>query len=644
MSDSAAPLLPHASLEQLRKQAKELLQQYRAGEETARSRFSGMTRARPVTLADAQFVLARERGFQTWAALKHHVQEIWPSRLEFYSNFAEDIVRVCQTGDAVALERIRERFGSNFTFEQVRTQVVRRLGAASLDSLSLVDARLFVARLYGFASWTDFESSIAQRPARPGPTAHGLSPTPPFYRIDWAENWIEPRPPLSSRDWDEIFDAMREHRITGLRAAGQMTDAVLERLAGLDFVTLLHLEGSQRVTGAGLVHLARMPRLERLNLTGCSITDNDLSILRQLPGLREFYLYHHSGISDAGLANLAFCTLLERVDLLGCASGDGVIRALSGKPRLRHFKSGDQVTDVGLALLHHFPVFKTWQGGEPGFSLMGFEAEPNYLLLRGALTDQGMASLAGLDGLFALNLDDSRLGITAAGLVPLSALPHLGWLGFDATDETMAPIAALPRLRMLMCQDTRAGDVGFTALSRSRTIEYIWGRRCHNLTGPGFAALAGIPSLRGLSVSCKNVDDAALSMLPRFPSLIEFMPMDVPDEGFRHISRCENLESLWCMYCRETGDAATEHIAGLPCLKSYYAGQTRITDRTLHILSRMQSLERLTFWSCAGVTDAGVSSLVSLPRLRELSLESMPAVTRKVVASFPGHVRVNFST
>ncbi|SPE41084.1 hypothetical protein SBA3_4090002 [Candidatus Sulfopaludibacter sp. SbA3] len=39
------------------------------------------------------------------------------------------------------------------------------------------------------------------------------------------------------------------------------------------------------------------------------------------------------------------------------------------------------------------------------------------------------------------------------------------------------------------------------------------------------------------------------------------------------------------MYCRETGDAATEHIGSLSKLKKYYAGKTRITDGSLNLCS-----------------------------------------------------------
>ena len=76
------------------------------------------------------------------------------------------------------------------------------------------------------------------------------------------------------------------------------------------------------------------------------------------------------------------------------------------------------------------------------------------------------------------------------------------------------------------------------------------------------------------------------------------------------------------MDCRDTTDAATEQIAELAKLKTYYAGQTKITDRSLEILSRMVSLERLEFWNCARITNAGAAVLARLPRLREVTFEA----------------------
>lgn len=323
-----------------------------------------------------------------------------------------------------------------------------------------------------------------------------------------------------------------------------------------------------------------------------------------------------------------------------------MIAALGGKPRLRYLKTGRGVTDAGIRQLHWIPAFTAWQGGEIEYGLMSPDSGPTHLLVDGPFSDAGFAGLAGLDGLFGLSVFWHSPNLTSNGLAALAGMASLGFLGCEGKicdDVAMRHIAAIPRLRMLMGQGAVASNAGFEALSRSETIEYFWGRDCPNLGGPGFAALASMPALQGIAVTLKNVDDAGLSALPRFPSLTKLMPMDVSDDGFRHVGRCERLESLWCMYCRDTGDVATEHIRGLPRLQTYYAGATQITDRSLEILGGMESLEKLEFWACTGVTNAGVAALKALPRLKELSLDGLPQVTRDVAGVFPATVRVRYS-
>jgi hypothetical protein len=334
------------------------------------------------------------------------------------------------------------------------------------------------------------------------------------------------------------------------------------------------------------------------------------------------------------------------VNLLGSPTGDGAIAALRGKPHLRYFKTGRLVTDAGLPMLHDFPVFKSWQGGEPRYDLMSFgDTGPNFVMLDGPFTNAGLATVAGLEGVFGLGLFWHVSALTPDGLRPLAQLPNLGALGCEGKlcdDTAMRHIAAIPRLRMLMAQGAVAGDDGFAALSRSQTIEYIWGRECPNLRGRGFAALASMPALEGLAVSCKLVDDDALATLPRFPALTWLLPMDVSDDGFRHVGKCVQLEKLTCMYCRDTGDVATGHIAGLPKVREYYAGQTQITDRSLEILSTMPSLESIELSACAGISDAGLVYLARLPRLRKVSVNATARVTRAGIAVFPAGVHVDF--
>lgn len=115
--------------------------------------------------------------------------------------------------------------------------------------------------------------------------------------------------------------------------------------------------------------------------------------------------------------------------------------------------------------------------------------------------------------------------------------------------------------------------------------------------------------------------------------------MDVPDAGYRHIAGCDGLESLILMYCRDTTDAATEHITGLPRLAYYFNSYTRITDRTPELLSAMDPLERVTFDTCHGLTNEGVARLARLPNLRELRV-SGKGITSEVRRAFPARVRV----
>lgn len=639
-------ITPQTTLDNLKKEAKRWLKALRDEAPDARARFERAHPDAPLRpgLRDVQHALAREYGFAGWALLKAAIATRSTARSAAeYEQVALDLVAAHDSGDADALERLRQHYGKPLTHADIRASVWSRVYAVRQRTsrtgerrLEVFEAQELIAREAGFGNWAAFLEAIAE--GRPAP---GKS-----YEIDRKENAIRPRRVLAAGEWEALIGLMKEERITSLDAGSQITDELLGRVAELDHVTRLQLEGSRQLTDDGLRHLARMPQLREIDLSGCVLTDRALEVLRHLPNLRRFHMRWQGGISDAGVANLAFCEQLENVDLMGTHTGDGAIRALAGKPSLRRFKSGRLVTDTGLALLHDFPVFKAWQGGEVKLSLMEYEAGPNHLMLDGPFTNAGVASLIGLDGLFGLSFFWHALAITPAALTPLIQLPNLGflvWEGKLCDDAAMRSIGAMPRLRMLIAQEPAATDDGFAALARSRTLEYLWGRECPNLTGRGFAALSRMPALRGLGVSCKGVDDEALATLPHFPELRELMPMDVQDDGFRHVGRCEKLESLWCMYCRDTTDAATEQIKGLSRLKLYYAGKTRITDRSLEILSEMASLERMTFWETAAITDAGVRLLKRLPRLSELSLEGLPHVTADVVGEFPAHVRVNYT-
>jgi hypothetical protein len=634
------------SLDSLKKEAKRWLDALRANAADARAR---LERALPhvpetPTLRDVQHALAREHGFPGWAALKKALLQAFASSrqagaraLTEYETMADALLEAYRTGTPEAMERHYRYTWHRRAWRAMRTYVELDLGKRPTGpdndvDITLDDARQLVAIEHGFANW-DALKAFTESPS----AGRRVAAKP--VRLVTREGPEERQTVASSRDWDAVIRMLTKHPSASLSAEGQMTDTILADVVRVETITGLGLGGSKALTDEGVRHLARLPSLKHLDLSGTAITDRGLQVLRDLPALMTLSLAG-TQVTDEGVAHLARCHELRHVNLSWTGTGDGALKALAGKRNLHEFVSGNGITDAGIALLHDLPVFKLWQGGEVRMALLSYRSLPNQLTLRGQFTDGGMQQMQGLDGLFGLNIADGRLAITAAALEPLISLPHLGWLAVDARDDWMPYIAEMPRLRFLGAQDTAAGDDGFVALSKSRSIEYIWGRRCHNLRRRGFTALANMPALRGLSVSCLNVDDFGVSTLPGFPALKELMPMDVPDAGYRHIGKCEQLESLVLMYCRDTTDAATEHITGLHRLSYYFNSYTTITDRTPELLSEMDSLERITFDTCHGLTNAGLARLARLPRLRELRV-SGKGITPDVADSFSSQVTVS---
>lgn len=106
MSSSSSRSLPaRPDLAQQKKQAKELLRSFHAGDAEAQARVrASLPDKQRIALADAQFVLAREYGFPHWAALRRHID----ARLEATSSPEERMRDAFQRCDASAVRRLFE--------------------------------------------------------------------------------------------------------------------------------------------------------------------------------------------------------------------------------------------------------------------------------------------------------------------------------------------------------------------------------------------------------------------------------------------------------------------------------------------------------------------------------------------------------
>jgi hypothetical protein len=155
MSDSHFELPAHPNLEYYRKQAKHLQHTYETGDAAAQARVAevlGDRAAERFLLSDAQFVLAQEHGFRTWAEFRADIQSQSttggrpPSRLwgrsGDYASWADSLLNELRRGDPVALQRLR-------------ANVPRCAAATDASTAELRDARLIIARELGFPTWRE---------------------------------------------------------------------------------------------------------------------------------------------------------------------------------------------------------------------------------------------------------------------------------------------------------------------------------------------------------------------------------------------------------------------------------------------------------------------------------------------------------
>lgn len=153
------------SLEQQKKQARELLRAARAGDPTALERFREhhprFERRSHLALADAQLVLAREYGFASWPRLKAFVDRVThpgPTRpyvpdAAWYEDRARGLVEMHKGALPNALAQIRAWHPA---FSKASDAEI------AAAELTLDDARLVYARQHGARDWDDLLSRVSR--------------------------------------------------------------------------------------------------------------------------------------------------------------------------------------------------------------------------------------------------------------------------------------------------------------------------------------------------------------------------------------------------------------------------------------------------------------------------------------------------
>ena len=144
---SSLPSAP--SLEQLRKQAKDLLRAHRAGDPHAVARVAAHEPGEPLRLTGAQHVVAREHGFPSWPRLRAYVERVaahgpglqhaYHEDLDYYEGRAYGLHASARDGTEGAVAGF-ERWDAPMT---------------------QAGARAVVARQHGFATWAALRRHVA---------------------------------------------------------------------------------------------------------------------------------------------------------------------------------------------------------------------------------------------------------------------------------------------------------------------------------------------------------------------------------------------------------------------------------------------------------------------------------------------------
>jgi len=142
----SASLPASPSLEQLRRQAKDLLRAHRAGDDAARSRVAAHhpRPGEPLKLSGAQLVIAREHGFPSWPRLRAyvdrlaahgpHLQHAYHEDVEYYDGRAYGLLASAEDGTEGAVAAF-DRHDAPLTRDGARTVIAREHGFASWAAL-----------------------------------------------------------------------------------------------------------------------------------------------------------------------------------------------------------------------------------------------------------------------------------------------------------------------------------------------------------------------------------------------------------------------------------------------------------------------------------------------------------------------------
>ena len=144
--------------------------------------------------------------------------------------------------------------------------------------------------------------------------------------------------------------------VGGLLHAGDVTDWVaglggkVQRDAAGNVVAV-NLRGTW-VDDMEMIDIARLPKLQRLDLSHTRITDEGMLHLKPASQIEDLNLYYAEWVTDQGMTAIRNWKKLKRLDVRGTRISNGTLEIVSHMPQLEALDiSNTQITDNGMDLL-----------------------------------------------------------------------------------------------------------------------------------------------------------------------------------------------------------------------------------------------------------------------------------------------------
>jgi hypothetical protein len=238
-----------------------------------------------------------------------------------------------------------------------------------------------------------------------------------------------------------------------------------------------------------------------------------------------------------------------------------------------------------------------------------------------AITDDGLASLAGLINLEALYLENTE--IRGPGLRHLSQLKRLRGIRIKSAplgNDGLAQLASCDRLESIGLAETGITDDGLKHLADVRSLMSI-SLQHNKLTDAGMAHLSHLPKLSYVQLEGNGITDAGLEALAQTPAIakIDLAEPQITDEGLAALARLTKLEHLQLIRTSITGPGL-RYLRELPNLKLLTVDTAPLGDDGLEHFAHYPQLTELRLFRTK-ITDAGLVQLAKLTALQLLMID-----------------------